>query len=587
MQQRLSFREWLVTRLGGVPARVASAAEHRAFEAGFEEGGQDEPLAVTADGTTISLGYAQMDQQPRDLSAISQEKAIEAVYRLWESHPLAQAIIEIYVDYILGDGVTIEADNPDVQDALDRFWFDPVNRLGDPDGGIGDGTDELVRELILFGEELILLFPRTGEDQGGIADGLLRYGTVDPGRIYSIITDPGNQRDILAVRLKSKTGGPDGPVYKLVRNAEPGQMMEGARDLRGFANWARMAEAERPARPKGGWKRKVKGREWVICETSKDQRTLRLAEAETPADVEPAGECMLHQINKISTGSRGRPVILPLVDWLDRLDQVFFDGAEHVALLNMFSWDLKIEGGSETTAEPELNLKKQAQKVARMRPGSVYAHNEKAALEPKNPDLKTADLETIVRQLRVFIAGGGRIPEHWIAEGGYTNRATAAEMGQPTYKMLAKKQAIARRMLAQLCRYQIDVLVQLGLLPEMVDVLDENGQPKGDQMPAREAFRVVMPDINVQDTLMAARTFDAVARAVLTLTAGNLLPKQPAVELLAQAAELLGVTIDVQAVLGDLEGMQTSPALADLANRGAGEEQSPNGDQAEDGDEEA
>jgi len=549
----MTLRERLVRLLGGVPERDVRVIQRRAYEAGMEDGNDEPPY--TSGGMVITRGYVETGSKRRDLSAISQEKAIEASYRLWQTNPLAKALIEIYVDYILGDGVRVVAEHPDVQTALDTFWFDPVNALGDPAGGIGEGLEEIAREIWLFGELIPLLFERSGEDKGMVADGLVRFALVDPSSIYAVITDPKNVRDEIALRLKSETGGGDGPVYKIVRENPESGLLEGATNFTAYrqivngSTRQRISEAElRTIR------RRVSGAEWIVAGGG-DGR-LQLREAENPlVEAEVKGSCFYFRVNKISTGVRGRPELLAMIDWLDRFDQVFFDGAEHAALLNMFSWDLKIEGGSETSPDPETNLRLQAQKVAKLKPGSAYAHNERVELTAKNPDLKTSDLETLIRQLRVFIAGGARVPEHWIAEGGYTNRATSAEMGKPTYRMLRRKQGVVKRILTMLCRYQIDVLVGLGLLSREVPVLGENGLPTGKTIPARLAFRVVMPDISEEDTNQAARTLASVAQALLPLVAGQIIPKKPALEVLAAVLELLDVELDVQASLEEEGGL--------------------------------
>src|SRR3989304_5599948 len=104
----LTLRERVIRLFGGLTEREAKPMQRRAYEAGMEDGGNDEP-AYTSGSMTISRGYVETGSKPRDLSAISQEKAIEASYRLWQTNPLAKALIEIYVDYILGDGVTVTA----------------------------------------------------------------------------------------------------------------------------------------------------------------------------------------------------------------------------------------------------------------------------------------------------------------------------------------------------------------------------------------------------------------------------------------------------------------------------------------------
>jgi hypothetical protein len=325
-----------------------------------------------------------------------------------------------------------------------------------------------------------------------------------------------------------------------------------------------------------GIRRRLKdAQEWRFVEQpGGPPGVVMAAKQEKGAAIEDAkfdGECFLFQINKMSTGTRGRPEILPLIDWLDRYDQLFFDGAEHVAALRYFFWDLQVEGGSEGSEDLNKNLQYQANKIAGSRPGGVYAHNPDTVLKAVNPDLKTPELQVMLRALRVFIAGGQRIPEHWIAEGGYTNRATAKEMGQPTFRMLTRKQRFVQRMMTRMVQYQLDVLVALGHLPAEVPVYDEEGEQATDSegeavtMPTRDAFEIVLPDINVQDTTSAAQAFSYVADAVSRLVVTNVLPMRPAVELLAAVAQVLGVELDIDKIVdANAEDEAQRKALGDL-----------------------
>jgi hypothetical protein len=573
---KFTLSERIIRRLGGLTRQDLEAVRGQAFTSGVREGMEinapnDEPSLYDAKGLAVSTGYKSVKDTPRDLSQWSQEKAIEATYRLWNSNPLAYALTEIVVDYVIGSAVGITSGNEQVQEALDRFCSDPVNDLLTKDGSTGAGLEAMARELGLFGEQLILIFPRDGAEAGMTADGLVRLAPVDPGRIYSLITDEQNKRDVLAVKLKGKNGGDDGPVYLLIKAKAAGQAMEGRRDLGKLREYVKEGKTERMDETL----RTVSGQEWVVCEGAAQH--IQEAEGDPKKDLKADGECFLFQVNRISTGLRGRPDLLGMIDWLDRYDQLFFDGAEHVSLLNMFSWDLTIQNGAAAHADPELNLNTQAQKVAKMKSGSVYAHNQNAALEAKNPDLKTSDIETIIRQLRVFITGGRRIPEHWISEGGYTNRATATEMGQPTYKMLERRQGAIKSMITKLCQYQIDVLVGLGKLPERVPVLDEDGEPTGKTAPTREAFSVDLPDINVDDSGAASKVLQAIAQSVLPLVAGKIITKEVALKLTAQAATLLGVEIDVAATLeemADEEAANPAPEPGADGKPGTGGKQS-------------
>jgi hypothetical protein len=576
------LRASLIRIFGGVPAAEAAARAKEAAKQGMQEAfdmtGEDEPVIYTSDGQAIKLGYRQLEQTPRDLSSVSQEKANEASYRLWNTNPLAKALIEIVLDYVLGDGATIQAEDEDVADALRGFWEDPVNDFD------GDGAESMVRELALFGEQLFLAFVRDGAEDGFVADGRLRIGPVDPNQIASIITHPLNRRDVLAVRLKSESGGlDDGPIFKVIRAESAGGAEEGVRDLEAYkllvdvvegaakeGHHARITEA---ARKRRGIDRRLKeGKEWRLepLRTSKGNQEIigtgRMVEVDQLVqNAEFDGECFLFQVNKLSTGIRGRSDLLPLIDWLDRYDQLFFDGAEHVQLLNTFLWDLTVEGGSEGSDELEKNLGHQARKVRGAKPNSVYAHNEGVTLEAANPDLKTGDIQTMLRALRVFIAGGLRVPEHWLAEGGFTNRATAREMGEPTHRFLSRRQAFVQRMFMRMCQYQIDVLVALGHLPPEVSQLNEEGESTGEVVPTREAFDIAMPDINISDTRAASQALMNVANAIFRLDVIDMIPARSALELVAAVAELLGVEVDVEAGLEALEGKEKEKdALANL-----------------------
>jgi hypothetical protein len=575
--EQRGLRAALVRIFGGVPAKEADARAKRALQEGFDMGGEDEPVVYTADGRPIKLGYRQLEQTPRDLSNISQEKANEAAYRLWNTNPLAKALIEIILDYVLGEGATIQAEDEDVAEALRAFWEDPVNDFD------GHGSESYVRELALFGEQLFLAFVRDGADIGVVADGRLRLGPVDPNQIASIITHPLNRTDILAVRLKSHTGGiDDGPIYKVIHAESAGGVEEGVRDLAAYKQLVDRVEnaakdgfnarVTEDARMRKGIDRRLKeGKEWRLTElkTKDGERILgtgRMTEAKDPLEnVAFDGECFLFQVNKLSTGIRGRSDLLPQIDWLDRFDQLFFDAAEHVQILNTFVWDLTVEGGSEGATETEKNLTYQAKKVRGAKPNSAFAHNEKITLEAKNPDLKTADIETMVRALRIFISGGMRIPEHWLAEGRQSSRATAREMGEPAHRMLSRRQAFVQRMFTRMCQYQIDVLVALGLLPKEVPQIDDDGEATGETIPSREAFNVKMSEINISNTAVASKALLDVAQGIFQLNVAGQMPARPALELIASVAELLGVELDVQAALDTLEGSdQEKDALANL-----------------------
>jgi len=590
MQERAGFRERLIRLIAGdtleeAVRQAVKEASHRAFADGMKEGiqwaGDDEPPMFTSDGKPISRGYRSTVHAPRDLSSISQERAIEAAYRLWNTNPLAKAITEIIVDYVLGDGITISAKNDEVAEALDAFWNDPVNDLD------GELAESIVRELSLFGEQLFIAYVRDGEQLGMKGDGRLRLAPVDPSQIAAIITNPKNRRDVIAIRLKGETGSLDnGPIYKLIRSEGKDGPLQGYKDLEAWRMISedsgndRLSEAERRQLHARLNRRLKKGQEWRFVEADDGTGRAQLQKAEKVLEgQEYKGECFLFQVNKLSTGIRGRPDLLPMIDWLDRYDQLFFDGAEHVEALKRFVWDVTVEGGSETASDPELNLSVHAARVGRARATSVYAHNERVKLNAVNPSLHTPELQTLIRALRIFIAGGMRIPEHWLAEGGYTNRATAAEMGEPTFKMLSRRQKFVQNMFKQICQYQIDVLVALGLLPEEVEVPGSSDDVE--MVKARDAFEVSMSHISSKDMLRVSQAFMNVVNVVLRLFMAKMITMDKAIELIAAIVKMFGVEIDMEKTLAyhEKEEMEAN-ALKDLLDE-LGQEEPETEEEAE------
>ena len=137
----------------------------------------------------------------RQLNEVTQDRMIEISYWLWKYNPLANWIIEITTAFVVGDGLTIEAKNDDVQEVIDKFWDDPVNAMK-------LHLKKHTRELGIYGELCLPKF--VGENSGRV-----RVGFFDPAQIKSVITDPHNCKMRIAVLLKG-TGGKVGRKFKTV-----------------------------------------------------------------------------------------------------------------------------------------------------------------------------------------------------------------------------------------------------------------------------------------------------------------------------------------------------------------------------------
>lgn len=189
------------------------------------------------------------------------------------------------------------------------------------------------------------------------------------------------------------------------------------------------------------------------------------------------GEIFYFSINKVSSSLRGRSDLLCLSDWIDGYDQFLFARLERANILNAFVWDVELQGANEKTLEEF--LKKQATPKS----GSIRAHNEKVKWTAVTPKLEANDASNEARLFKMQILGGAGYPEHWFAEGSTTTRATALEMGLPTFKKLKNRQKFFKLMFTFMFNFVIDQAIIAGTLDEKVD----------------KTFQVIPPELIIKE----------------------------------------------------------------------------------------
>ena len=175
------------------------------------------------------------------------------------------------------------------------------------------------------------------------------------------------------------------------------------------------------------------------------------------------GSCFYFTINKVSSATRGRSVLLRLADWLDGYDQFLFARLERAFLLNNFIWDVECEGMNKA------ELLEFVKTLATPKPGSLRAHNEKIKWKSETPKLESADASKEANLFKNQILGGAGFPGHWFAEGDKTTRATAMEMSLPTLKNLKSKQQKVTFMIKRMFNFVIDQAILAGTLKKDVD----------------------------------------------------------------------------------------------------------------------
>ena len=274
-------------------------------------------------------------------------------------------------------------------------------------------------------------------------------------------------------------------------------------------------------------------------------RIVRLDEdPESPTFGRLTGECFYFAINKAHTASRGVSDLFPIGDYLDGYDRMLFGLIDRVGFSNAFIWDVLLKGATEEKIQEWLKEQQPP------RPGSVRVHNEQVEWRTVSPDLKSADFNEAARTIKNMNLAGAGFPEHWFAEGGNVNRATALEMGEPTLKMLLERQGYVAFMIRQVIEFVIDQAIVAGALPERVN----------------RRFQVQMPELSVRDQAKAAQALAQVGNAVVEMRRAQLIDSHTAQQLVASVALQLGVEMDLEDVrrrIGDEAGSAPANDLAE------------------------
>jgi hypothetical protein len=532
---------WLDRLRGREPKDVTEIATLRAEVTRLKEaipGGYDPDLALSATGGG-SPYFRRLSQSQRDLDLIQLDKAQSMSYWLWENNPYAHRIINLTVDYVLGEGVTIEAEHDDegikdaMQKCIDTFWQDSVNRL---DIKLWDK----VRELAIYGEQCWPVFTNA-------SDGFIRLGYLDPSQIVAVLTDPRNAEVAQAVKVRQGPGRPD--LYSRVIHVD---------ERPESAAYGRMVGADGPD-----------GVGELIYDTTQSGSAFAPVQATA---VEFAGSCFYFAVNKVSNASRGRPDLLCLVDWIDGYDQFLMQEMDRWILQKAFVWDVELAGMTDA------QIAEYARAQAPPNPGSVFYHNDRLKRQAITPDLKAVDAAAGSDLLTGYIATGSGLPKTWLSATEDSNRATAAELGEPAFKSLSARQRTVKYLVEYMLTFVLDQAELAGRLPKRPNV-------PGTRKPMDWPVQVQLPEIRPRDLAALSNTFNITMDAVIKARSERLLDEESAQQLTVMAAGLMGVEIDIARMRERLEDEAQEDEAAALAPYPAnGPQEPPDGQERPEGD---
>ncbi|MDD3445913.1 MAG: hypothetical protein PHS60_10910 [Zavarzinia sp.] len=259
-----------------------------------------------------------------------------------------------------------------------------------------------------------------------------------------------------------------------------------------------------------------------------------------------AGECHFWQINDLLSGSRGRSDLLSAIDLADAYTQLIFGEVERAVALRSVMWDVKMTGA---TAE---QVEARARKIGPPTPMSTRVHNEMEEWAVLSPALGSADANGTLRTVRNEILGGGTIPEHWYGGGGDVNRATAAEMDEPTYVVFRRRQLFWVAILEAEARHVIRCRLRAMGRDPAKEMQDPAMRP-----------RALLPAMKSEDISRYAAALAQVVSAVLAAINDGLMTEETGLSIIAAVAAKMGVEVDPADELEKARAQATKKREAD------------------------
>jgi len=367
----------------------------------------------------ISDNYSQKDVLPGTYLELHNQ-----CYEAYNANPMANAIIEMGSNFVLGEGLQIDAGNKRVQRLLDRFW-------NDADSHMNRRQFDIATELSLYGEIFVRLFVNP-------YDGHVKIAMLDPSLVDQIETDAENVEREIRIHRRP-----------LAQNAT----VPTASTMPSPAQTATASPGERSS----AYGSQINMLQPTVVNPS-DPRWTEGQWFDVPREI------MHFSINKVTNAKRGKSDLATLLPWLRRYKDWLIDRVRINKYKAAFLWDVTLQGADRQTID-----QKMMQYARPPEPGSVLIHNESETWAAVQPMIDASSAAPDGHAMKMMIAMGAGLPEHYLSEGGDVNRATAAEMGLPTLKKYRRRQDYLGYILRQILDRVIAEAQKAGTLPKGVD----------------------------------------------------------------------------------------------------------------------
>ncbi len=349
-------------------------------------------------------------------------------------------------------------------------------------------VDQLCTELAIYGEHYIRFFVNK-------YDGTVKIRFIDPSIIDQVDTDPDDIEKHL--RYHRRPIGPSptqtmDPVANVLDRGAMGTAQKSAQSSIGVSTYDPTMMGE-----------------WFTAGT----------------------EVIQIKINAVSNAKRGKSDLATLLPWLRRYKDWLTDRVRINKYKGAFLWDVALKGAdAKTVARKKMDYSYPPE------PGTVLIHNEAEQWTAVQPQINANEAAEDGRQIKLMVAVGALLPEHYLSDGSVATRATAAEMGLPTLLKFQRRQRILNNALHLVLDRVIEEARKAGKLSGSIDA----------------NYDLIFPEIDVADNQSMATAFASMVPALAGAKGQGWMSDETAMELMFKC---LNEEIDVHDELARIAQM--------------------------------
>ncbi|HEX21399.1 MAG TPA: hypothetical protein ENH19_01950 [Actinobacteria bacterium] len=365
------------------------------------------------------LNYVNLsDSGSSDLSLDDREKVYSRCFNTWLKSPLAGQAVNLMNWYTFGRGISVKANDKDVNEVIQAFWNDKDNKT---ELTSHQAQEVKSTELQIFANIFFVLF--VGEESGEV-----KISSINPSEIKDIITDPNNSRN---AQYYKRITSPKKYDFK-----SHTYQMTAQQKILYYADW-------------------------------------QLDEGDNVIKDLAEGKIFHVKINYISSMKFGVSELYRALDWITAHKKQLEDWATLIRALSRFAWKRKIKGSSKDIAagKAQWGMNTNTGTETNLPPtiASILHENQNTDWSAVSPPKGATTSPNDSRQLKLMVSAATGIFEHYFGDPSSGNLATATAMELPMLKMFEARQQLWKDVYEGILQFVIDINIDAGVLDKNVD----------------------------------------------------------------------------------------------------------------------